>query len=269
VGAALAPPAELQRLSAQMGTISFNAVSKVYGGPAGVRALDNVDFQIGEGEFVALLGPSGCGKSTLLNLLAGFEPLSDGVLTFDGQAISQPGPDRGVVFQEAALLPWLSVWENVVFGPKVQGRSAAEYEDKARDILKIVGLENFHQALPVQLSGGMRQRVGIARVLVMEPRALLMDEPFGALDAQTRLSMQQLLLEVWQRLKTTVLFVTHDIDEAILLADRVCVMTARPGRITRDIPITLPRPRSLDDLTTSDFTRFKAMIMAEMRAGHH
>lgn len=252
-----------------MGTISFNAVSKVYGGPAGVRALDNVDFQIGEGEFVALLGPSGCGKSTLLNLLAGFEPLSEGVLTFDGQAISRPGPDRGVVFQEAALLPWLSVWENVVFGPKVQGRSAAEYEDKARDILKIVGLENFHQALPVQLSGGMRQRVGIARVLVMEPRALLMDEPFGALDAQTRLSMQQLLLEVWQRLKTTVLFVTHDIDEAILLADRVCVMTARPGRITRDIPITLPRPRSLDDLTTSDFTRFKAMIMAEMRAGHH
>lgn len=252
-----------------MGTISFNAVSKIYGGPAGVRALDNVDFHIGEGEFVALLGPSGCGKSTLLNLLAGFEPLSEGVLTFDGQAISRPGPDRGVVFQEAALLPWLSVWENVIFGPKVQGRSAADYEAKARDILKIVGLENFRDALPVQLSGGMRQRVGIARVLVMEPRALLMDEPFGALDAQTRLSMQQLLLEVWQRLKTTVLFVTHDIDEAILLADRVCVMTARPGRITRDIPITLPRPRSLDDLTTSDFTRFKAMIMAEMRAGHH
>lgn len=252
-----------------MGTISFNAVSKVYGGPAGVRALDNVDFHIGEGEFVALLGPSGCGKSTLLNLLAGFEPLSEGVLTFDGQAISRPGPDRGVVFQEAALLPWLSVWENVVFGPKVQGRAAAEYEAKARDILKVVGLEKFHEALPVQLSGGMRQRVGIARVLVMEPRALLMDEPFGALDAQTRLSMQQLLLEVWQRLKTTVLFVTHDIDEAILLADRVCVMTARPGRITRDIPITLPRPRSLDDLTTADFTRFKAMIMAQMRAGHH
>ena len=252
-----------------MGTISFNAVSKTYGGAAGVRALDNVDFHIGEGEFVALLGPSGCGKSTLLNLLAGFEPLSEGVLTFDGKAISRPGPDRGVVFQEAALLPWLSVWENVVFGPKVQGRAAAEYEAKARDILKIVGLENFHEALPVQLSGGMRQRVGIARVLVMEPRALLMDEPFGALDAQTRLSMQQLLLEVWQRLKTTVLFVTHDIDEAILLADRVCVMTARPGRITRDIPITLPRPRSLDDLTTADFTRFKAMIMAQMRAGHH
>ncbi len=252
-----------------MGTISFNAVSKTYGGPSGVRALDNVDFRIGEGEFVALLGPSGCGKSTLLNLLAGFEPLSEGVLTFDGRTISKPGPDRGVVFQEAALLPWLNVWENVTFGPKVQGAPRSVYEAKAREILKIVGLEKFHEALPVQLSGGMRQRVGIARVLVMEPRALLMDEPFGALDAQTRLSMQQLLLEVWQRLKTTVLFVTHDIDEAILLADRVCVMTARPGRITRDIPITLPRPRSLDDLTTSDFTRFKAMIMAEMRGGHH
>jgi NitT/TauT family transport system ATP-binding protein len=265
----MAPAPELQQLSDTMGTITFDAVSKTYGGPGGVRALDNVDFRIGEGEFVALLGPSGCGKSTMLNLLAGFEPLSEGVLTFDGRTISKPGPDRGVVFQEAALLPWLSVWENVVFGPKVQGTPKAEYEAKAREILQVVGLEKFHEALPVQLSGGMRQRVGIARVLVMEPRALLMDEPFGALDAQTRLSMQQLLLEVWQRLKTTVLFVTHDIDEAILLADRVCVMTARPGRITRDIPITLPRPRSLDDLTTADFTRFKAMIMAEMRGSHH
>jgi NitT/TauT family transport system ATP-binding protein len=252
-----------------MGTISFDAVSKTYGGPGGVRALDNVDFRIGEGEFVALLGPSGCGKSTLLNLLAGFEPLSEGTLTFDGKTIGKPGPERGVVFQEAALLPWLSVWENVVFGPKVQNWPAARYEEKAREILTIVGLDGFHDALPVQLSGGMRQRVGIARVLVMQPRALLMDEPFGALDAQTRLSMQQLLLEVWQSRKTTVLFVTHDIDEAILLADRVCVMTARPGRITRDIAVTLDRPRSLDALTSEDFTRFKAMIMAEMRGGQH
>ena len=252
-----------------MGMISFKSVSKTYGGSAGVLALDKVDFQIREGEFVALLGPSGCGKSTLLNLLAGFEPSSDGTLTFDGRTIGRPGPDRGVVFQEAALLPWLTVWENVVFGPKVQGVPKAQYEEKAREILQIVGLEKFHEALPVQLSGGMRQRVGIARVLVMEPRALLMDEPFGALDAQTRLSMQQLLLEVWQRLNTTVLFVTHDIDEAILLADRVCVMTARPGRITRDIPITLPRPRSLDDLTTAEFIRFKALIMAQMRTEPH
>ncbi len=251
-----------------MATISFASVSKTFGGKTLVRALADVDLEVGEGEFVALLGPSGCGKSTLLNLLAGFEPLSDGVLRFDGQEITKPGPDRGVVFQEASLLPWLTVWENVVFGPKVQGVARSIYEPRARQILEVVGLEAFHEALPVQLSGGMRQRVGIARVLVMEPRALLMDEPFGALDAQTRLSMQQLLLDVWQKLKTTVLFVTHDIDEAILLADRVCVMSARPGRIIRDIPITLRRPRSIDTLTTSEFVGFKAQIMAEMRGPH-
>jgi NitT/TauT family transport system ATP-binding protein len=251
-----------------MGTIRFASASKTYPGPAGVRALDDVNFSVGEGEFVALLGPSGCGKSTLLNLVAGFEDLTEGTMTFDDRPVIRPGPDRGVVFQEASLLPWLSVWDNVVFGPQVQKIAKVDYEPRAREMLRIVGLENFHAALPVQLSGGMRQRVGIARVLVMEPRALLMDEPFGALDAQTRLSMQQLLLDVWQKLKTTVLFVTHDIDEAILLADRVCVMTARPGRITRDIPITLGRPRSIDDLTSADFTQFKAMIMAEMRGAH-
>jgi NitT/TauT family transport system ATP-binding protein len=251
-----------------MGTISFTAASKTYPGATGVRALEDVNFSIGEGEFVALLGPSGCGKSTLLNLVAGFEDLTEGRMTFDDRAVTRPGPDRGVVFQEASLLPWLSVWENVVFGPKVQKIARADYEPRARDMLRIVGLEKFHDALPVQLSGGMRQRVGIARALVMQPRALLMDEPFGALDAQTRLSMQQLLLEIWQTLKTTVLFVTHDIDEAILLADRVCVMTARPGRITRDIPITLRRPRSIDDLTSADFVGFKALIMAEMRGAH-
>ncbi len=251
-----------------MGTISFQAVSKTYGGASAVRALENVDFTIHEGEFVALLGPSGCGKSTLLNLVAGFEKLSEGTMTFDDRAVTKPGPDRGVVFQEASLLPWLSVWENVVFGPKVQKIARDDYEPRAHEILRIMGLEKFHTALPVQLSGGMRQRVGIARALVMRPRALLMDEPFGALDAQTRLSMQELLLDVWQKLKTTVLFVTHDIDEAILLADRVCVMTARPGRITRDIPITLPRPRTLDALTSAEFTQYKALIMAEMRGGH-
>ena len=251
-----------------MGTINFTSASKTYPGATGVRALDDVNFSIGEGEFVALLGPSGCGKSTLLNLVAGFEDLTEGSMTFNDHAVTRPGPDRGVVFQEASLLPWLSVWENVVFGPQVQKIAKSDYEPRAREMLKIVGLENFHAALPVQLSGGMRQRVGIARALVMQPKALLMDEPFGALDAQTRLSMQQLLLDVWQTLKTTVLFVTHDIDEAILLADRVCVMTARPGRITRDIPITLRRPRSIDDLTSSDFTQFKAMIMAEMRGAH-
>jgi NitT/TauT family transport system ATP-binding protein len=251
-----------------MGTISFKGVCKTYPGKAGVHALENVNLTIGEGEFVALLGPSGCGKSTLLNLAAGFEELTEGSMTFDGQPVRKPGPDRGVVFQEASLLPWLPVWENVVFGPKVQKAARSDYEPRAREILKLVGLETFHKALPVQLSGGMRQRAGIARVLVMQPRALLMDEPFAALDAQTRLSMQELLLDVWQEFKTTVLFVTHDIDEAILLADRICVMSARPGRITREIPIDLRRPRRIDDLTSPGFTRFKATIMAEMRGAH-
>ncbi|GGF63240.1 ABC transporter ATP-binding protein [Azorhizobium oxalatiphilum] len=251
-----------------MGTVSMTGVSKVFGGPQGVRALDNVDVHLAEGEFMALLGPSGCGKSTLLNMVAGFEGLTEGAISFDGKSVVKPGPDRGVVFQEAALLPWLNVWQNVIFGPQVQGVPRSDYEPRAKEILRVVGLEAFHDALPAQLSGGMRQRVGIARALVMQPRALLMDEPFGALDAQTRLSMQQLLLDVWQTFKTTVLFVTHDIDEAILLADRVCIMTARPGRITRDIPITLPRPRSIDHLLTPDFVQFKAEIMAEMRGAH-
>lgn len=252
-----------------MGTITFDNVSKTYRGQKDVRALQDVSLKVDEGEFVALLGPSGCGKSTLLNVLAGFEKISEGQLLFDGTAITRPGPDRGVVFQEAALFPWLTVWENVVFGPQVQGMARAEYESRARQLLDLVGLSSFADALPVQLSGGMRQRVGIARVLVMNPRALLMDEPFGALDAQTRLSMQQLLLDVWQKLNTTVLFVTHDIDEAILLSDRICVMSARPGRIIKTIPIELPRPRSIASLTSPQFVAYKAEIMADIKITDH
>ena len=234
-----------------------------------MRALDDITLEIDDGEFVALLGPSGCGKSTLLNLLAGFEtPTGRRSACSTARRSSKPGPDRGVVFQEASLFPWLNVWDNITFGPRVQGLRRDDYEAKARDMLKLVGLEAFAEALPAQLSGGMRQRVGIARVLVMNPRALLMDEPFGALDAQTRLAMQQLLLDVWQTLGTTVLFVTHDIDEAILLADRICVMSARPGKITREIAVELPRPRSIDSLTTPAFAAYKAEIMAEMKIAH-
>jgi NitT/TauT family transport system ATP-binding protein len=253
-----------------MGTIEFDGVSKTYSGPGQVRALEDVSLSVNEGEFVALLGPSGCGKSTLLNVLAGFEKISSGKLLFDGAAVERPGPDRGVVFQEAALFPWLTVWQNVVFGPHVQDMARSEYESRARKLLDLVGLASFADALPVQLSGGMRQRVGIARVLVMNPRALLMDEPFGALDAQTRLSMQQLLLDVWQQLGTTVLFVTHDIDEAILLSDRICIMSARPGRIIKTIPIELARPRSINSLTSPEFSAYKAEIMADIRiTAHH
>jgi len=247
-----------------MAKVSFEHVGKTFYGARDIAALQDVTFSVNDGEFVALLGPSGCGKSTVLNLLAGFENPTEGSVRIDGGPVSSPGPDRGVVFQEAALLPWLTVWKNVTFGPEVQGIPRNTFEPLTRELLRLVGLEAFTDSLPVQLSGGMRQRVGIARVLVMQPRALLMDEPFGALDAQTRMQMQQLLLDVWQSRRTSVLFVTHDIDEAILLADRVLVMSVRPGRIAREIPITLPRPRSINSLTSSEFMSYKAQIMTEM-----
>jgi NitT/TauT family transport system ATP-binding protein len=216
---------------------------------------------------VALLGPSGCGKSTLLNLVASFEPLTSGTLTMDGKPILEPGPDRGVVFQEAALFPWLSVWENVVFGPKAQKLKPADYEPRAERMLEIVGLKDFKHHLPIQLSGGMRQRVGIARVLTLGSKVLLMDEPFGALDAQTRLSMQELLLSVWDQIKPTVIFVTHDIDEALFLADTVHVMSARPGRIETTLKVDLPRPRTIDLTATQAFSEMKLSILRTIR-GH-
>lgn len=251
-----------------MGTVSFRSTSKIFPGNTPVRALEDVTFDIKEGEFVALLGPSGCGKSTLLNLLAGFDVPTSGHVLFDGVPIEKPGPDRGVVFQEASLFPWLNVWDNITFGPRVQRLQRSVYEVKAREMMKLVGLDAFAKALPAQLSGGMRQRVGIARVLVMNPRALLMDEPFGALDAQTRLAMQQLLLDVWQTLGTTVVFVTHDIDEAILLADRIYMMSARPGKIIREITVSISRPRSIESLTSPAFMTYKSQIMADMKIAH-
>ncbi|NYT38936.1 ABC transporter ATP-binding protein [Allopusillimonas soli] len=248
-----------------MSRISISKVSKVYPGATPVHALDSIDLDIEPGEFIALLGPSGCGKSTLLNLIAGFEQGTSGGLLVNGHQVDKPGPERGVVFQEAALFPWLTVWENVVFGPKVNGTQKTEYEVRAREMLDITGLSGFVDHLPVQLSGGMRQRVGIARVLTLGSKILLMDEPFGALDAQTRLTMQELLLSVWQKLRTTVLFVTHDIDEAILLADRICVMSARPGRINSQINVPLDRPRTIEDTTTREFNDLKREILMQIR----
>ncbi|AEE68084.1 ABC transporter ATP-binding protein [Bordetella pertussis] len=248
-----------------MSHISVTQLSKTYPGVTPVHALDQIDLQVAEGEFVALLGPSGCGKSTLLNLIAGFEAPSGGELRVGGGAVARPGPERGVVFQEAALFPWLNVWENVVFGPKIAGLSRREYAARAEEMLEITGLSAFKRHLPVQLSGGMRQRVGIARVLTLGSRVLLMDEPFGALDAQTRLTMQELLLSVWQTLRTTVVFVTHDIDEAILLADTIYVMSARPGRIATRIEVPIERPRSLDLITGEVFNGLKREILKQMR----
>ncbi|MDO9279053.1 MAG: ABC transporter ATP-binding protein [Polaromonas sp.] len=248
-----------------MTAIHIDKLDKIYPTEPPVHALDKIDLTIKSGEFVALLGPSGCGKSTLLNLLAGFEQVSNGTLTVHGKTIDKPGPDRGVVFQEAALFPWLSVWENVVFGPKTQGLKAKDYEDRANEMLKIVGLTDFKHHLPVQLSGGMRQRVGIARILTLGSQVLLMDEPFGALDAQTRLTMQELLLSVWQQLKPTILFVTHDIDEALFLADTIYVMSARPGRIQARIDVALKRPRTIEDTTAEDFNAMKREILRQIR----
>jgi NitT/TauT family transport system ATP-binding protein len=248
-----------------MTAIHTQQLCKTYPAEPPVLALDKVDLLIEPGEFVALLGPSGCGKSTLLNLIAGFEKTSSGSLLVGGKPVDKPGPDRGVVFQEAALFPWLTVWENVIFGPKTQGLAPAVYEERANEMLRIVGLADFKQHLPVQLSGGMRQRVGIARILTMGSQVLLMDEPFGALDAQTRLSMQELLLSVWQQLKPTIVFVTHDIDEALFLADTVYVMSARPGRIQARLTVPLPRPRTIEDTTGETFNAMKREILKQIR----
>ena len=250
-----------------MSQLHLDKVFKTYPGNPPVEALKDIRLDIAPGEFVALLGPSGCGKSTLLNLVASFEPLTSGTLTMDGKPILEPGPDRGVVFQEAALFPWLSVWENVVFGPKAQKLKPADYEPRAERMLEIVGLKDFKHHLPIQLSGGMRQRVGIARVLTLGSKVLLMDEPFGALDAQTRLSMQELLLSVWDQIKPTVIFVTHDIDEALFLADTVHVMSARPGRIETTLKVDLPRPRTIDLTATQAFSEMKLSILRTIR-GH-
>ena len=249
-----------------MSHIHIDQLYKTYPGSPPVQALENIQLDIAPGDFVALLGPSGCGKSTLLNIIASFEQPTSGVLTVGGQTMATPGPDRGVVFQEAALFPWLTVWENIVFGPKAQGLPPSDYEARAEEMLNIMGLKDFRNHLPIQLSGGMRQRVGIARVLTLGSQILLMDEPFGALDAQTRLTMQELLLSVWERLKPTIIFVTHDIDEALFLADKIYVMSARPGRMESVIDTHLARPRAIEMTATPEFNELKLQILKTIRS---
>ena len=225
-------------------------------------AVKDVSLQIRPGEFVCVLGPSGCGKSTLLGGLAGHWQPSGGTIRVDGDTVSGPHPDRGLVFQHHTLFPWKKVLDNVAFGLKMKGVGRAERHRRAREMLQLVGLEGFEDRYPVQLSGGMQQRVEIARVLINGPRVMLMDEPFGALDAQTRLKMQELLLDVWGRVKTTIVFITHDIDEALFLADRILVMSPRPGRIIDEIRLDFPRPRSADLVTSPQFTAYKRHCLA-------
>ncbi|WNY23548.1 Aliphatic sulfonates import ATP-binding protein SsuB [Methanimicrococcus hongohii] len=208
-----------------------------------VLALDDIDLTVNSGEFVTILGPSGCGKTTLLRIIAGLETYSGGTATLDGEAIKGPGPKRGMVFQEYSLFPWKTVLGNVMFGPQMQGFSKSEAESKAMTYLNLVGLSEFKNSYPYELSGGMKQRVAIARALANEPEIILMDEPFGALDAQTRNNLQNELLRIWEEEKRTIIFVTHSVDEAVFLSDRIVILSKRPGTIKKIIDVSIPRPR--------------------------
>jgi NitT/TauT family transport system ATP-binding protein len=241
-------------------TIAFGKGGKVH------RAIEETSIRIEPGEFVCILGPSGCGKSTLLNAVAGYVKSDIGHIRVDGREVTGPAPDRGMVFQQYSLFPWKTVKENVAFGPKIAGKNAATAHATADGFLAMVGLTRFADRYPAELSGGMQQRVGIARALANYPRVLLMDEPFGALDAQTRQMMQENLLNIWSTFGITVLFVTHDIDEAIFLSDRVLIMSAGPGRVISDVKVDLPRPRQPELMAEPAFVELKRHCMAQIRA---
>jgi NitT/TauT family transport system ATP-binding protein len=230
------------------------------------HALQNTSVDIKPGSFVCLLGPSGCGKSTLLNTVAGYVRATTGWARVDGAQVLGPGPDRGMVFQQYSLFPWKTVRDNVAFGPYATGAGRAQAGKIADELLEMVGLARFADRYPAELSGGMQQRVGIARALANKPNVLLMDEPFGALDSQTRAVMQENLLRVWAEFKITVIFVTHDVDEAVFLADRVLVMSAAPGRIIEDVDIKLPRPRNPEITTDAEFIKLKRHFLQVIRA---
>jgi NitT/TauT family transport system ATP-binding protein len=226
-----------------------------------VTALEGISLDVAPNEFAVIVGPSGCGKSSLLRLVAGLIQPTAGTIRLDGKEVTRPGKDRGMVFQSYTLFPWLTVEENVEFGLRVGGMAAEERRAIAARYIGEVGLDGFEKAYPKQLSGGMMQRVALARALANDPEILLMDEPFGALDSQTRSLMQELLLNIWEHAHKTVLFITHDIDEAILLGDHVHVMTARPGRIKEVVEVDLRRPRSVETTTTPEFIALKRRIM--------
>jgi NitT/TauT family transport system ATP-binding protein len=254
--------ADLEGTDSRAGEIELRGLGVRFGS---VQAIEEVELTVRPGEFVCVLGPSGCGKSTLIGVLAGFTPPGAGVALIDGHSVGRPGADRGVVFQQPTLFPWKTVLANVAFGLKMRGIARAERDRLATQMLRQVGLSEFAGAYPAQLSGGMQQRASLARVLVNRPRILLMDEPFSALDAQTRLQMQELLLSLWSEHRLTVVFVTHDIDEAIFLSDRVVVFSDRPGRIKADFKVGLRRPRTLAELTSGPFVSLKRRCLGLLR----
>jgi len=244
-----------------VGFLAIEGLSRVFPGVRGgapTQALEKTDLAVEDNDFICLLGPSGCGKSTLLRIVAGLDSPSTGRVMLDGAPVTAPGPDRGMVFQSYTLFPWLTVEQNILFGK----RSTAE---RAKQLIAKVGLRGFENHFPKMLSGGMQQRTALARALANDPKILLLDEPFGALDNQTRALMQELLLGIWEADRKTVLFVTHDIDEAIFLSNRVAVMSARPGRIKCELRIELPHPRHYTMKTSAEFSAYKARLTEEIR----
>ena len=245
--------------------VKIDHVEKIYQGRSGeVVALNGVDMEIRENEFVCVVGPSGCGKSTLLNIIAGLERPTSGRVCVKGKEVVNPGSERGVIFQQYALFPWLTVKKNVKFGLKLRGVKEPELSVIADKYIRLVGLEEFGDSYPKELSGGMKQRVAIARAYAVNPEILLMDEPFGALDAQTRPQLQPELLETWEKEKKTCFFITHDVEEAIILAQRVVIMSARPGRVKEIVPVNIPYPRTQETKMTKEFLDLKVHVWGQV-----
>jgi len=251
-----------------MKNLTIQNVSKTYFDPyagANVTAVHDISLKVNQGEFISIVGPSGCGKTTLLNMIAGFLPISGGSITIDEKPIKGPGPDRGVVFQTFALFPWKTVSENVGFGPRMRGLPKKECDQIALEFLSLVGLEHVAQKYPNELSGGMQQRVGVVRALANNPDVLLMDEPFASVDAQTRMTLQEELTNIWQERRPTILFITHDVAESVFLADRVVVLSK--GRVLEDMPIQLQRPRVWENLIEDDtFKALSSQVLNKVRS---
>lgn len=251
-----------------MGRLSIKNVSRIFSKKedgTGTEALRNVSFDVKDGEFICLLGPSGCGKTTLLRIIAGLEILTSGEITLNGTPITGPDPKRGMVFQQYSLFPWRTVIDNISFGLEMQGVKKTEARNQVEKYINLVGLEQFKNSYPYELSGGMQQRAAIARALANEPEVLLMDEPFGALDAQTRNILQDELLKIWEQRHVTVLFVTHSVDEAVFLSDRIVVMTSRPGRLREIVNVELPRPRCRTGTEANRLRDFVLKLLEEER----
>jgi NitT/TauT family transport system ATP-binding protein len=253
--------ARFDRLKSRQVVLEVRELHKSFMSPQGeVVALQNIEFVVHRREFMCVIGASGCGKSTLIRILAGLETPTAGEVLLDAKQVSGPGPERGMVFQGYTLFPWLSVKQNVMFGLKMTGHSSMQSESEARQWIEMVGLAKFENAFPHQLSGGMKQRVAIARALANQPRVLLMDEPFGALDAQTRCQMQSYLLQIWRNVDITIVFITHDLDEAIYLSDRILVLKPHPGRVDEIIEVPVPRPRAPEQFISAEFLATKKRL---------